>query len=188
MSASCPPLLATPRLELRPFQRADLTAFHRLLIKPDVRRYLCDERILSRAEVTTLVARGEAVAHQGLGFWSVWERPRRYVGGLSLLPVPKSISTFHAPLAGLLEPAIAFDPAAQRRGLAYEALQRLLDYAYGSLGIARLAAVADEPNGASRRLLTRLGFQERALVRGDYYPLVCYDMTSAQWMARHHKT
>ena len=188
MTSAWLPRLTTPRLKLRPITKADEARFHHLLVTPAVRRYLCDDRILSRAEVAALVARGDQVARAGLGFWTVWERPARFVGCLSLLPVPASISCFHAPLAGLLEPAIAFAPDAQGRGLAYEALERLLDYAYGALGLPRIAAVADEPNRASRRLLTRLGFQETALVRGDYYPLVCHEMTRARWMALHHRT
>ena len=44
------PTFATPRLRLEPLPPADGDRLHRLLIHPEVRRYLCDDIIVDRAQ------------------------------------------------------------------------------------------------------------------------------------------
>ena len=47
------PVLTTPRLRLRPANDADIDAVWRMLVLPDVRRYLCDDVV----QVTDMQAR-----------------------------------------------------------------------------------------------------------------------------------
>ena len=45
------------------------------------------------------------------------------------------------------------------RGIAGEAVTRVLEYAFDTLGMKRVQAVTDERNAAARRMLERLGFE-----------------------------
>src|SRR5205085_7233095 len=50
----------------------------------------------------------------------------------------------------------------QGRGLATEAVRRLLDYAFGELGLHRVVGVTDARNHAAAALLRRTGFRREA--------------------------
>lgn len=53
----------------------------------------------------------------------------------------------------------AFVPAARGRGLAGEAVARACRYGFERLGLARVVALTEPDNAASRRLLARRGFR-----------------------------
>jgi RimJ/RimL family protein N-acetyltransferase len=61
--------------------------------------------------------------------------------------------------AGEVEIMIA-EPASRRRGLATEALQLFMAYAFGTLGVSRFVAKIGEANAPSLALFQRLGFVE----------------------------
>ena len=56
----------------------------------------------------------------------------------------------------------------QGRGLASEAVRQALDFGFGTLGLERVEADVDPRNGASCRLLERLGFQREGLLRNRW--------------------
>ena len=58
----------------------------------------------------------------------------------------------------VLEVGWGIHPAFQRRGLAREAMAPVLDYAFTNRECARLVAITDPENHASRSLTERLGF------------------------------
>jgi ribosomal-protein-alanine N-acetyltransferase len=152
------PILATPRLALCPATEADLDALWRLLTDPQVRRYLCDDRVLARAEVQTMLAESMAQWPAGMGLWLLRCREGEIVGCGGLHPVSSEIVS-HAPnLAGEIEPTIALAPEHWGRGLAAEGLTAVVAYAFETLGLEYLVAVVDEPNERSHRLMLRVGF------------------------------
>jgi RimJ/RimL family protein N-acetyltransferase len=152
------PALTTTRLTLRAASAADLDALWHLLTDPQVRRYLCDDRILTRAEVQTILAQDIAHGPAGMGLWLLHDDSTRVVGCVGLHPVPPDIVA-HAPdLAGEVEPTIALAPDHWGRGLAAEALAAAVAYAFATLGLERLVAVVDEPNERSHRLMLRICF------------------------------
>jgi [ribosomal protein S5]-alanine N-acetyltransferase len=53
-----------------------------------------------------------------------------------------------------------------RQGYAREAMERVIEYAFGDLGLERLSAHFQVGNEASRRLLERLGFSYEGMLRG----------------------
>jgi RimJ/RimL family protein N-acetyltransferase len=58
----------------------------------------------------------------------------------------------------------------QGKGFAFEAVSRLLDYAFGDLGLHRIVAVADQENASSVALLERLGMRrEVSLVQNAWF-------------------
>jgi [ribosomal protein S5]-alanine N-acetyltransferase len=169
------PSLATPRLVLCSATEADLDALWRLLTDPEVRRYLCDDRVLGRAEVQALLAESIAQWPAGMGLWLLRRHEGGSIGCVGLHPVSPGVVA-HAPdLAGEIEPTIALTPEHWGRGLAAEALSAVVAYAFDTLGFECLVAVVDEPNERSHRLMLRIGFTPTGIIAtGPCYPLRTY--------------
>jgi RimJ/RimL family protein N-acetyltransferase len=158
------PELVTERLALRPCADDDLDQLWTLWTDPDVRRFLWDDRAITREEAAATLADCRALEPDGLGLWMMAPRadpPRgdapRAIGCAALLPVTTA-AEFEPRLAGLVEPLIALDPGAWGQGFAVESLMALRAYATDQLGLRRLAGVTDVPNVASDRMLRRAGF------------------------------
>jgi len=175
-----PPMLSTlttTRLSLRPCEEADLDALWTLWTDPEVRRFLFDDVLITRDEAAAALARWKALAPRGLGGWTVRARGEApLLGCVALLPVDAAAS-FAPALAGEVEPLATFLPAAWGRGYAAEALGAVIAHAFGALGLPRLAAIADEPNAASRRMLERLGFVHAGTCAGPLHPLRLYALS-----------
>ena len=151
------PSLSMPRGRLRPARADTLDDLVRLLHDEAVRRYLCDDIVLPRAAVAAMLARSEHLESRGLGLWVIGPRHGGFAGIAGLQPV--SAEAAAAPvMAGGVEPLIALDPTHWGHGLAGEALDALIQYARGSLGLSRLVAAVDRPNARSHRLMQRQGF------------------------------
>jgi RimJ/RimL family protein N-acetyltransferase len=178
------PSLATPRLLLCPATEADLDALWRLLTDPQVRRYLCDDRVLTRAEVQAILAEGIAQWPAGMGLWLLRLHEGEMVGCLGLHPVSHGIVA-HAPdLAGEIEPTIALAPEHWGRGSATEALAAALAHAFVTLARGDLVAVVDQPNTRSHRLMTRVGFTPDSMAAtGPRYPLRTYRLARSAFDA-----
>jgi ribosomal-protein-alanine N-acetyltransferase len=178
------PTLVTPRLTLRPATEADLDALWRLLTDAQVRRYLCDDRVLTRAEVQTILAEDIAHGSAGMGLWLMRGHARDLVGCVGLHPVSSEIVA-HAPhLAGEVEPTIALAPDHWGRGLAAEALAAVVAYAFDTLDLERLVAVADEPNERSHLLMQRIGFTPTGTTAtGPCYPLRTWRLARSAFQA-----
>ena len=179
------PMLTTPRLALRPAEESDIDALWTLWRAPEVRRFLWDDRTISRAEAATMLTDCRALAAQGLGLWMLQAAPRAarpevpvasggtILGCAGLLPV-STAAEYEPRLAGLVEPIVALAPAAWGHGYAQEALGALRDYAARALGLTQLAGVTDVPNAASDRMLRRVGFVPLSEVAGPKYRLLTY--------------
>jgi RimJ/RimL family protein N-acetyltransferase len=78
----------------------------------------------------------------------------------------------------------------QGRGLAREAAEAVLDYAFGVLELHRVTAVTDCENERSAALLGRLGmrreghFVENIWFKGAWGSEYLYAMLREEWMAR----
>lgn len=145
-------VLATPRLRLRPLEPGDAATMHALLALPEVRRFLCDDRVVPLGWVAQRIAASTArFASDGAGLWALCqhsdERPIGLAGFLWL----------GEPAAPEL--AYALRPDRWGVGLATEAVAAVIDHALGPLGWPAVDAATDPPNHASIRLLVRLGFE-----------------------------
>jgi RimJ/RimL family protein N-acetyltransferase len=179
------PTLITARLQLRPAQPDDVDALWRRWTDPGVRRYLWDDRAITREEAAAALADCRALGAQGLGLWLVWLADAAGAAGATrpsgdsargcagLLPV-STAADYDARLAGLIEPLVALAPSAWGRGYASEALAELVRYAHARLGLDRLAGVTDVPNAASDRMLRRVGFRVLGEAPGPRHPLRTY--------------
>lgn len=175
------PELTTARLRLVPVRSSDLDALWGLWTDPDVRRYLWDDREISREQAAATVEECGAFAARGLGLWLLIAQRHESgrdptsppIGCAGLLPVATA-ADHERRLAGLVEPLIALNPSHWGLGYAREALAALLEYATASLGIATVAAVTDVPNVASDRMLRSAGFTVLSEVHGPKHRLRTY--------------
>lgn len=175
------PRLETARLLLRPLVQADLDALHGLLVEPEVRRYLCDDAVLSREAVAELQARSAALTSRGLGLWSITLREDgSWAGCVGLQPVPDATSEARPDLAQAIEILVALRPALWARGYAAEAAPIVLHHAFATLGLPRVVALVDLPNAASHRLMQeRLEFRPAGTCPGPRHPLQVYALMGA---------
>lgn len=168
------PRLTTGRLAIDPATAADLDDLLNLLNAPDVRRYLCDDAEVTREQVRELLAGSIASWPDGLGLWVIRTRGGARLGYVGLGPVSPAAVAAAPHLSGDIEPMIALAPEHWRSGYATEALGAIVGHAFGTLALMRLVALVDEPNTASHRLLSRLGFVPDEIVAGPRHRLRSY--------------
>jgi RimJ/RimL family protein N-acetyltransferase len=91
------------------------------------------------------------------------------------------------------EIGVTFAREHQGKGYAYEAVSRLLDYAFGDLGVQRVVAIADRQNAPSVALLERLGMRrEGSFIRnvwfkGHWASEYLYAILRDEWLRRHER-
>lgn len=170
--------LRTPRLRLRPYEPSDFDRlFEDLVLDPVVTRFWYDyavpgltvdkKRAMAWSDLAAWFDEGLAagyptwiieVADPALG------TPGEFVGATSLYP-PEN------PWGPEPEVGILLASRHHGRGIATEALGAVIDDAAGRLGIRAVAAIVDEPNVASIRLVEKLGFDlERTFAESDGRP------------------
>jgi ribosomal-protein-alanine N-acetyltransferase len=165
--------IITARLFLTPALRRDADRLHALLAAPDVRRFLCDDRVLSREEVDALMDEAQGLSPRGLGFWMLTAKTGAFVGLAALMPVFAGAAETFPDFAGDIEPTIALSPEVWGQGYALEALTALLARA-AALGRPRLVALVDAPNMRSHRMLDAAGFAMIGTTPGPRHTLVAY--------------
>jgi RimJ/RimL family protein N-acetyltransferase len=146
--------LLTPRLRLRLWGPEDRAPFAAINAEPHVRRYL---RPTTRAGSDAwLDAIDRQFATEGWGFWAVEARETGALIGLCGLG--------HVPWEAFFTPAIEIGwrlaRAWQGRGLAREAAEAVLGFAFGTLGLDRVVAFTVPANTASWALMERLGMRK----------------------------
>lgn len=147
--------LATDRLLLRPWRRADVDAITRLLDDPEMADFLIViPRPFVDFDARTLVRAAWRRLTTGRGFdlaVVLKESPEEPVGSVGL---------------GLSEAGKRGDLGFWigrehwRRGYATEAARKLMAFAREVLGVTEFTATAAEDNAASIRVLRKLGFAE----------------------------
>jgi len=164
------PALVTGRLRLRPCSLDDLDPLHALCTRPEIRRFLFDDRPINHSEARALIEASTASFHgQGYGLW--------------LYSDAESIAGFAGLLdAGEKPPRLVFAtrPDLWGQGYATEAAAAVVHYARASLRLECVAADADEPNAASIAVLEKLGMQRtgREVVAGR--PLLFFELRYAR--------
>lgn len=156
-------MIETPRLVLRRFEPADLAAFTALL---------SDERTMAPWGGAYDAERAEAE----LAHYLDHDRRHGFAPFAVLMDgdLIGDMGLQHLEDGEDVELLYRLLPAAWGRGLATEAGDAALDFAFTVLGRSEVVAVIAADNGASQRLATRLGFVRGE--RGSYYgqPLVRY--------------
>lgn len=181
--------LDTPRLLLRPTTRADALALFSLFSNPAVTRYLSHPPWRSVDTALERIAADEQAMSSGKYYRFCMERVdhQGLIGECSLFNI--------AAESRRAEIGYVLDPGSQGRGYMAEALNALLQFAFGELDLNRLEADIDPRNEASARTLERLGFRkeghlrERWIVQGEvsdssFYGLLRSDL--ARLRPSHH--
>ena len=170
--------VTTARLRLVPMGAGDIDDVWRMLQRPDVRRFLCDDKLLPRLFVEALVAENTRLAPARLGLRIIRDG-QGFCGFAGIKPVSAEIAACIPPFRDDLEASVALEPRCWELGYATEALAALIA-AWHALGTGRrIVAVADAPNARSRRMLERLGFVATGVHGGSHYPLVAYEPATA---------
>lgn len=155
------PTLDTARLHLRPFTEADSEALFALLSDAEVLQYWDSPPWADRSRVQDFLAGCARMAEEGSGARVVVERSSdgAFLGWCTLNSWDP---TFRSASLGY-----CFAAAAWGHGYATEAARALLDWAFDVLDLNRVQAEADTRNGASARVLEKLGFLREGMLRED---------------------
>jgi RimJ/RimL family protein N-acetyltransferase len=175
------PTLPGRRIHLRWLTQSDLGALYEVFSNRDVMRYWCPTPFEHEGEARDLLAAIErAFAEQSLFQWGIARLEDDTVIGTCTL---SSVD------AGNLraELGYALGRPHWRRGYMSEALDVLLAYAFGTMGLRRLEADVDPHNAPSIRSLERQGFRregylrERWFVGGQTQDALYYGLLRREW-------
>jgi RimJ/RimL family protein N-acetyltransferase len=154
--------ILTARLRLRPYRDDDVDALWRMWTDPDVRRYLWDDKVISRATAEETMRESIAsTAANGFGHWALtWRDSEELIGFCGLRRREEA--------PGEVELIYGLQPALWGRGLIAEAARAWLRFAFERLQRPRVWALTDAPNARSQAVMRRLGmqFDQRLLHNG----------------------
>ena len=168
------PALATERLSLRSYAAGDLDELLPIWRDPDVRRYLFDDKEVSRETAESIVAKCMAEADAGLGLWKI--RVAESTVGCAGLYRVGNVADYAPELVGEVELLIALAPRAWGEGYGAETVGAVLAHGFDTLGLGRIVAANDVPNEASDRLLRRVGFRVLGECEGPAYRMRTYEI------------
>jgi len=177
--------LATKRLILRPFVDADLDALFAMQSREDVTRYL-DWGQMSRDQARDLLARIKKLTaigdkDDGLRLAMVLRGSGVVIGDVSLWRTSRE----HA--QG--EIGFVLHPDHHGHGFGTEAMRELLRIGFEEVGFHRIVGRCDARNGASARLMRRLGMRleahlrENELIKGEWCDELIFAMLAVEWPA-----
>jgi ribosomal-protein-alanine N-acetyltransferase len=162
--------IETERLLLRWFTLDDLDVYRELGSNPRIIRYLGNQPFASLdvAKETLLAAPLKDYAMYGYGrFACVWKQTGEVIGfcGPKFLPEAQEVDIGYR-----------FLPNFWGLGVATESARAVLDYARDQLALRRIIGWVHPDNGASAKVLTKLGFSfERRTTMADF-PGIEFDL------------
>ena len=179
--------VASERLSFRPAEKADAGAFHAYRRLPEVSDWLprlsTDEAaVAERFEDDDFRRRTFVIEVEG-----------RVVGDLFLDPSEcwKQAEVRDEENTSQAEIGWALDPAYQGRGLALEAVRRLVELCFADLGLRRVYATCFADNTASWHLMEKLGMRREAHTVKDalhrdrgWIDGYTYALLADEWAAR----
>jgi [ribosomal protein S5]-alanine N-acetyltransferase len=158
------PVLTTPRLLLRQLALHDAPALFRLRTDPAIMRYLGRPMMQDISEAAAMILDEQhKFSEHTMVTWAVClrEQPDAMIGKFGFWRLDKPN---HRAEVGYL-----LDTAFWGKGLAAEALEVIIRYAFEVLDFHSIMANTDPDNELSGRLLERTGFVQEAYFREDYY-------------------
>jgi RimJ/RimL family protein N-acetyltransferase len=157
------PVLETERLRLRHPDAGDLDALYAIFGDPVPMRYWSHEPLADRdAAKAYLGSIDEGFEQRTLFQWAVTERGAGGLIGTVTLDTWDRTNR-HAEIGFVLH------PSEWGKGYAGEAVRAVLACGFDALDLHRVEAELDPRNGASARLLERLGFRYEGLLRERWF-------------------
>ncbi|MCP6759591.1 MAG: GNAT family N-acetyltransferase [Fischerella sp. CENA71] len=161
-------LLHTDRLYLRPCQLEDLDSLHELWCDADIRRFLFDDRQISREEAQSFIEASIAsFSNHSYGIWLFFENHSDKIAGFT------GLLQFTEELPSLI---FGVRPQLWGHGYATKAVLTMLDYAFADLGLKYIVADVDEPNDRSIHVLERIGMSQTKRAIVNERPLLYYEI------------
>ena len=151
------PPLATPRVILRPFRLDDAAAVAEACTDPSIPEFTMMAADLSEDDARRWIADGLEWWPRGIARFAVTLPPDDdCVGQMGI--------QFDAPLRRA-EVFYWLAPQARGRGIATEALELVIAWAFRRNGVVRVQLVTHLDNAASHRVAERCGFQREGILR-----------------------
>ena len=152
-------ILETDRLQLRMLAVDDAEFILRLLNEPSFIQNIGDRGVRSIDDAEAYILKGPIASYEkfGFGLWLVETRPGRVpigICGLLKRDVLEDVDIGYALL-----------PEFCSQGYALESASAVMSYAREKLGLKRVVAVTNSNNGSSIRLLEKMGFKYKRMVR-----------------------
>ena len=163
--------IRTPRLRLRPLRLDDLDDLYRLWVDHGVRRYLWDDRVISRDRARAEIERSiGSFERSGFGQWAVFRfRGRRLIGFCGLR---------HVGAMPEVELLYGLTPSCWGQGLATEAVRAVLVWGFTKCRLKRIVACADQYNAASLSVMAKAGMKFEKRTRVNDAELLHYAVSS----------
>jgi RimJ/RimL family protein N-acetyltransferase len=178
------PMLDAPRVRLRQLMEADVDGLFAVFSDEAMMRYWSSPAMKDRSEAEALLARIQRQFAEQSGYQ--WGVERKEDGRLL-----GTCTIFHIHAKNRCgELGYALKSEHWKQGYMGEALNALLDYAFGPMNLRRLEADVDPRNANSLRILGKLGFQHEGLLRerwdveGDIQDSVFLGLLDREWKGR----
>ena len=181
--------LTSERLLLRPFDSSDVELAVEMTTNPDVMKYYSG--VVSKSEILAKSVNFTRRAGGGcIGIWTVLDRSTgERLGEVFLLPLPiEADDTEWELVDGVaipereIELGYLFKPSTWGKGVATEACQRLLRFAFEDTKLDEIVAVIEEENVASERVLLKCGFVYESIRRAYAMQLTSFSITRNSWI------
>lgn len=156
--------LTTTRCLLRPVTAADLDPLHRLWSSAGVRRFLWDDEVIPTGRAAEAIDQSERLFREHrFGVWGAWMPAGRADDFASRRPgTPRELRAFTGlwPFREPPEIELVYGVAEPLwgQGVATEIARAVIEHCFGTLDMASVRASTDAANGASIRVLEKLGF------------------------------
>jgi RimJ/RimL family protein N-acetyltransferase len=181
------PRLETERLILRPFTDADLPVLAAYRSDPEIARYQSWDLPYTMAQARMMLARMRERPAGTPGTWHQVAAECRRTGVL-IGDCAFCVCDEDPPLQA--EIGYTVSTGYQGHGYATEATAALLSHLFDTLRLHRVFAKCDAENGASARVLLRLGMRQEAhhleneWFKGRWSSELCFAMLDREWRDR----
>ncbi len=163
----------TDRLRISKLSFADAKFILKLLNEPDFIRFIGDRRVRTEQDARMYLQDGPLTSYSrhGFGLYKVASKTNQHPLGICGLVKRDELE--------LPDLGFAFSEVHWGNGYAFEACQAVLRHAATKLMLSRLAAIVNPDNGASLRLLDKLGFdfETKVRMRGESKGICQYSIT-----------
>ncbi len=161
--------IETERVKLVRWRAEDADAFRPISSDPEVMRYINGGRPWTEEELAEFIARQMRHAESwGFCLWRMVQKSDgATIGFCGLQPLGIGLRN---------EVEIGWWLARRcwGQGLATEAARSVMEYAFRSVGLERVIAIAQPENGASRRVMEKIGMQYESELEHKGFRLVLY--------------